>query len=202
MNKPVYLGMSLMDISKIAMYEYWYDYAKPKNRGSAKICYSETELHSLCQIGRCFCGPCKKDFEQRFDTSNYKVERPLPIGENKKVISLIEYELGGKIMKVFVALRPNVYRYLSENECEAWFDLTFQRSVSFSNENNAKLILNIARYGWIGDKKILYFRPPTMALNRIFIFFFLIKKHVFILFQKAFILKNCVIVLCKKSFVV
>lgn len=94
------------------------------------------------------------DFEHRFDTSNYKVERPLPIGENKKVISLIEYELDGKIMKVFVALRPNVYRYLSENECEAGFDLTFQkRSVSFPNENNAKLILNIARYGWIGDKE-------------------------------------------------
>ena len=94
------------------------------------------------------------DFEHRFDTSNYKVERPLPIGENKKVISLIEYELDGKIMKVFVALRPNVYRYLSENECEAGFYLTFQkRSVSFPNENNAKLILNIARYGWIGDKE-------------------------------------------------
>ena len=40
-----------------------------------------------------------KDFEARFDTSNYELERPLPKGKNKKVIGLMKDELGGKIMK-------------------------------------------------------------------------------------------------------
>ena len=40
-----------------------------------------------------------KDFEGRFDTSNYELERPLPKGKNKKVIGLMKDELDGKIMK-------------------------------------------------------------------------------------------------------
>ena len=54
------------------------------------------------------------DVEKRFDTSNYdeKDERPLPIGKNKKVIGLFKDELGGKIMKEFIALRAKTYAYL------------------------------------------------------------------------------------------
>ena len=38
MNKPIYLGMSILDITKILMYEFWYDYVKPKYHGKAKPC--------------------------------------------------------------------------------------------------------------------------------------------------------------------
>ena len=60
------------------------------------------------------------DVKKRFDTSNYEVNgiafnRPLPTGENKKVIGLIKDELGGKIMTEFVALRPKTYSYLMED---------------------------------------------------------------------------------------
>ena len=48
-----------------------------------------------------------RDVEKRFDTSNYEVRKPLPIGKNKKVLELMEDELGGKIMKEFVTLRPS-----------------------------------------------------------------------------------------------
>ena len=48
-----------------------------------------------------------REVEKRFDTSNYEVRKPLPIGKNKKVLELMEDELGGKIMKEFVALRPS-----------------------------------------------------------------------------------------------
>ena len=37
-NKPVYLGLSILELSKIFMYEFWYDYAKPKYGGKAKLC--------------------------------------------------------------------------------------------------------------------------------------------------------------------
>ena len=43
MNKPVYLGMSILDISKTLMYEFWYDYIKPKYGDRAKLCYMDTD---------------------------------------------------------------------------------------------------------------------------------------------------------------
>ena len=55
------------------------------------------------------------DVENTFDTSNYEVNRPLPIGKNKKVISLMKDELGGKIITEFVTLRPKTYSYLTDD---------------------------------------------------------------------------------------
>ena len=51
------------------------------------------------------------DVEERFDTSGYVPDRPLPIGKNKKVIRLMKDELGGTIMTKFVSLRPKLYSY-------------------------------------------------------------------------------------------
>ena len=59
------------------------------------------------------------DAEKRFDTSNYEVDRALPKGKNKKVIGLMKYELGGKIMIEFVALRPKTYSYSMVDDSEA-----------------------------------------------------------------------------------
>ena len=50
--------------------------------------------------------------KKRFDTSIYEINRPLPVGKNKKVIGLMKDELGGKVMTEFVALRPKTYSYL------------------------------------------------------------------------------------------
>ena len=55
------------------------------------------------------------DVEKGFDTSNYEVNRALPIGKNKKVIGLMKDELGGKIMTEFVALSPKTYSYLTDD---------------------------------------------------------------------------------------
>ena len=43
MNKPIYLGQAILDISKILMYEFWYDYVKPKYGDKARICYMDTD---------------------------------------------------------------------------------------------------------------------------------------------------------------
>ena len=59
-----------------------------------------------------------EDVEARFDTSNHQLERPLPNGENKKVIGLMKDELGRKIMMEFVGLRVKTYSYLIDNDSE------------------------------------------------------------------------------------
>ena len=56
--------------------------------------------------------------EKRFDTSNYKVNRPLPTGKNKNVIGLMKGELGGKIMTKFVGLIPKTYSYSIDDDSE------------------------------------------------------------------------------------
>ena len=106
MNKPIYLGLSILEISKTLMYEFWYDYMKPKYSDKVKLCYMDTDSFIMHIKTEDFYKDIADDVEKRFDTSNYEVNRPLLIGKNKKVIGLMKDELGGKIMTEFVALRP------------------------------------------------------------------------------------------------
>ena len=55
------------------------------------------------------------DVEEKYDTSNYNCKRPLPIGKNKKVIGLMKDELGGKIMKEFIGLKPKCHATLMDD---------------------------------------------------------------------------------------
>ena len=113
MNKPVYLGQSILDLSKLVMYEFHYDYMVPKYEDKLKLCYMDTDSFVYEIKTDDFYGDISKDVRERFDTSGYdsRDERPLPVGENKKVIGLMKDELGGKIMTEFVALRPKLYAY-------------------------------------------------------------------------------------------
>ena len=85
MNKPAYLGMTILDISKTSMYEFWYDYIKPKYKGKAKLCYMDTDSFVIHIETEDFYEDITDDVEKWFDTSNYDEndERPLPI-RNKK----------------------------------------------------------------------------------------------------------------------
>ena len=105
-NKSVYLGMSILDVSK-TMHEFWYDYAKPKYQDKAKLCYMDTDSFIILIKTEEFHKDIDHDVEKWFDISNYDEDdkRPLPIGKSKKVIGLFKGELGGKIMKEFIVLR-------------------------------------------------------------------------------------------------
>ena len=113
MNKPIYLGLSILEISKILMYEFWYDYMKPKYDNNVKLCYMDTDSFIMDIKTNDFYKHIANDVENSFDTSNYEVNRPLTMGKNKKVIGLMKGELGGKIITEFVALRPKTYSYLT-----------------------------------------------------------------------------------------
>ena len=106
MNKPIYLGLSVLDISKTLMYEFWYDYMKPKYNSNAKLSYMDKDSFIMKIKTNYFYKDTASDVENRFDTSNYEANRPLPTGKNKKVIGLMKDELGGKIFTEFVTLKP------------------------------------------------------------------------------------------------
>ena len=116
MNKPVYLGMSMLDFSNALMYDFWYDYIKPKYGDRAKLCYTDTDSFIIQIITEDFYKDIANDVEKWFDTSNYyeNDKRPLPIGKNKKVIDLFKDELGGKIMNEFCGFRAKTYAYLMD----------------------------------------------------------------------------------------
>ena len=110
MNKPIYLGLSILEISKTLMYEFWYDYMKPKYNNDVKLCYMDTDSFIMNVKTNDFYIDIANDVENRFDTSNYEVNRPLPTGKNKKIIGLMKDELGGKIITEFGTLRPKHIR--------------------------------------------------------------------------------------------
>ena len=86
MNKPVYLGMSILEISKTLMSKFWYDYIKPRYEDRAKLCYTDTDSLIIRIITKDFFEDIADDVTKWFDTSNYDEndKRLLLIGKNKK----------------------------------------------------------------------------------------------------------------------
>ena len=112
MNKPIYLGLLILEISKLLMYEFWYDYMKPKYGDIVKLCYMDTGSFMMNIKTEDFYKNIANDVEKKFDISNYECDRPLPTGKNKKVM---KDELGGRVITEFVALRPKTYSYLTDD---------------------------------------------------------------------------------------
>ena len=95
MNKPVYLGLSILKLNKVIMYEFWSDYVKPKYSEKAKLCYLDTDSFIVyMKTNDIYVAVV----ENRFDTSNYELGRPLSKGKNEKLIELMKDELGRKVM--------------------------------------------------------------------------------------------------------
>ena len=118
MNKPIYLGLSILDISKITMYEFVYDFIKSKYGSNAKLCYMDTDSFIINVKTEDVYKDISENVIERFDTSNYIHDRPLPMNVNKKVLGLMKDELGGGIITGFVALRPKAYSYKIEDNVE------------------------------------------------------------------------------------
>ena len=152
MNKTIYLGLSILDISKITMYEFWYDYVKSKYEDKARICYMDTDSFVVNIKTKDFYKDIAENVKERFDTSNYIYDRPLPTGVNKKVIGLMKDELGGDIITEFVALRPRVLKKCVvnkmlrfENYKKCLFDngKVLKSQQRFKNENHEVYTENI-----------------------------------------------------------
>ena len=111
LNKPVYLGASILDLSKILMYDFHYDYIILKYGNRAQLLFTDTD--SLCYElwTDDFFVDIAPDVETMFDRSNFPKEHPscIPTGKNKKVIGLFKEENGGEILLEFCGLRAKCY---------------------------------------------------------------------------------------------
>ena len=145
MNKPVYLGQAILDPSKIVMYEFHHDYMVPKYGENLMLCYMDTDSLIYQIKTEDFYADIVDDVEERFDTSGYSGNRPLPIGLNKKVIGLMKDELGGDIMTESVALRPKLYscRKLDgacDKKCKGINKCIVKKTLSFEDYKNCLLV--------------------------------------------------------------
>ena len=120
MNKPVYLGQAILDISKTLMYDFWYDYLKPKYGDKVKLCYMDTDSFIVHIETEDFYKDIAMDVDKWFDTSAYDKDdnRPLPIRKNKKVIGKFKDELKGKIMTENCNARAKTYAFRYDNDKE------------------------------------------------------------------------------------
>ena len=106
-----------------------------------------------------------EDIETRFDTSNYELDRPLPKGENEKVIGLIKDELGGKIMIKYVGIGAKTYSYLiddgNEDKQEKGTNTcVIKRKLKFENYKNCLETTQL-------DKKIKYLEKNKINIDRL-----------------------------------
>ena len=119
-NKPVYLGMCILDLSKTLMYDFHHNYIRPKYVQKAKLLYTDTDSLIYEIETKDFFKDISSDVKQKFDTSDYPKEHPsgIPTGVNKKVLGMFKDEASGEIIQEFVGLRAKMYsfRMLEQDE--------------------------------------------------------------------------------------
>ena len=152
MKRPIYLGQAILDLSKIVMYEFQYDYMKPKFK-DFQLCYMDTDSLVYHIKTEDFYTDIANDVEERFETSGYipdgyyvprtaaRSHHPLPIGKNKKVIGLMKNELGGTIMTEFVSLRSELYSYKKldgseDKKCKGTKKCVIKKTLTFEDYKN------------------------------------------------------------------
>ena len=118
MNKAVHLGLSILELTKILMYEFWYGYVKPKYGEKAKLCYVDRDSFTVHKKTDDIDKDIAEDVETSFDTSNYELERELPEGKNKTITGEMKDELCGKTMTKFFGARARTYSYLIDDDIE------------------------------------------------------------------------------------
>ena len=112
-DKPVYLGMCILDLSKTLMYDFHYNYIRQKYGDKGKLLFTDTESLMYEIRTEDFYKHISADVKRRFDTSDYPSDHPsgIPYGLNKKVRGMFKDEAGGKFIDEFVGLRAKLYSY-------------------------------------------------------------------------------------------
>ena len=122
MNKPIFAGMTILDLSKLLMFNFHYGYVK-KKWDRVSVLYTDTDSLVLEIETEDFFADIAADVKEWFDTNDFSPEHPavlksgMPIvPENKKKIGLMKDECCGAVMTEFVALKPKLYSFLTEED--------------------------------------------------------------------------------------
>ena len=119
-NKPVYVGQSILDLSKTLMFDFHYNYIKNKYGKKAELLFTDTDSLMYHIKTKDFYKDINDDIKDKFDTSDYPTNHKSGIqtGLNKKVIGMFKDEVSGKQITHFVGLRPKLYSFKVEGEYE------------------------------------------------------------------------------------
>ena len=112
-NKPVYLGICILDLNKTLMYDFHYNYIKPKYGDKHKLLFTDTDSLMYEIQTEDFYKDISVDVNHRFDTSDYPSDHPsgIPSGFNKKLLGMFKDEASGKVIDELVGLRAKLYLY-------------------------------------------------------------------------------------------
>jgi hypothetical protein len=139
-NKPVYLGMCILDLSKTLMYDFHYNYMKKKYATSCKLLFCDTDSLAYEVQTEDFYKDISVDVMAKFDTSNFPKDHPSGIeaGHNKKIVGMFKDEAGGEIIEEFVGLRAKLYSYKmldgkEEKKCKGVKKPVVKRSIRFED---------------------------------------------------------------------
>ena len=147
LNKPIQIGMTILDLSKTLMYRFHYDYVKPKWGNEAALLFTDTD--SLCYEIQTddFYEDIKDDASEWFDTSNYEEDHPLFSKKNKKQVGFMKDEGGGSQILRFVGLRSKLYTYEVDRE----------------RDNNGKWKYNVQKKKCKGIRKCIIKKEITVG---------------------------------------
>ena len=142
-DKPVYLGMCILDLSKTLMYDFHYNYIKPKYGDKAKLLFTDTDSLMYEIQTEDFYKDISQDVKDRFDTSDYLPNHPsgIPSGFNKKVLGMFKNEVGGEIIDEFVGLRAKLHSFkmlegVESKKCKGGKKLVVKKSIMHEDYKN------------------------------------------------------------------
>ena len=142
-DKPVYLGMCILDLSKTLMYDFHYNFIKPKYGDKAKLLFTDTDILMYEIQTEDFYKDISEDVKDRFDTSDYTHNHPsgIPSGFNKKVLGMFKDEVGGEIIDEFVGLRAKLYSFKifkgeESKKCKGVKKLVVKKNITHENYKN------------------------------------------------------------------
>ena len=114
LKKPAYIGMFILELSKVLMYKFHYDYIKNKYDNKSKLLFTDTN----CLMYEIKTEHVYEDFssdKENFDFSNYSTKSKYYDNSNKLVIGKMKDETGGSTIEEFVGLKPKMYSFLVDN---------------------------------------------------------------------------------------
>lgn len=115
LNRPIYVGFSILELSKVLMYDFHYNYIKKKYGDRAALCFTDTD--SLCyDISTEDVYVDMKEDHHYFDFSDYPESHFLHSNLNKKVLGKMKDECQGHVMREFIGLKPKMYSFVHENK--------------------------------------------------------------------------------------